>query len=120
MSFKQKLKSIHYDLSLSLFFLFRRKLRITCRIRDGLRAGYSGGSYGLGDRGNCTNMRSGDSCFLQLLDYRCTATRTGSSRRGQDGCLNTGFTQVFCHFLTEFGSVRNGRGISCCGEKERI
>ena len=65
-------------------------------------------------------MSSGDSCFLQLLDYRCTATRTGSSRRGQDGCLDTCFAQFFRHFLTEFGSVCNGGRITCRGKKERI
>ena len=68
------------------------------------------------DRDNRTHMHNRDSCAINFLNHRCTASSTGSSRTGQDDRIDMVLLQFLSDFLGEglcrshSGSVSN-RGV---------
>ena len=85
---QQQFERVLDDLALTLFFLILRQVRVAGRIRDRLRAGDTGCADGLGDRSDCADVGGGDAGLFDLLDDRCTATRTGPSSRYHDDAVN--------------------------------
>ena len=97
--------------SQALFFLFR-----FCGITQGVgnrhRRNDTVGAHSLRYRHDGTNMNRQDPCLFYFLGQRCTATRAGPSRGGDDDRVDACLYEVFFDFFCEFFCIGDGGSVA--------
>ena len=102
------LQSFLNDALSELLLLFCRHLRIAERIRDRDSRNDTVSTNRHRDRGYGCDVNNRNAVLLNVLYKRCSATRAGSSRRGQDDSVN----MIVNELLSDLCAVLLGRSYS--------
>ena len=108
------------SLKRSSYHLLADLLRVSlalCRVAQRIRNSYAGDdpvrSDCPGDRNNCRHMYDRYAVFLDTLNHRCTATRTGTSCADEDDSVYVFLYEFLSDRIAEFG----GGACGCTGSR---
>lgn len=111
--FKGLQSCFHHFFAISFLFI-NRKIRSANWMRNRYPRNNPICTYRNRNRSNCTYMNNRNTCCIYVLNYRCTATCTSSSCRGEN---STGYILTFKFFSysnTKFSCLISPHSITHC------